>query len=264
MIQRLSHTTLYVLDQDDAKAFYTEKLGFVVRMDFRMDNGFRWLTVSPEAQPDMHIILMQVDGALKSLLEAGRLGGIVLQADDCRKTHEDLAARGVHFLAQPEDKFYGIEPYSATTPATGSASLSPRARKAYRRTRTNLAPCAGAATLHDPAPSLSSGECVHQSRMLVGASLNPVLAQSTGTCASASPRLNTAIAYELVPTHRRRLRERPFDFTLCSAGSGSRTGIARSPSGARLDFVHFGSRSGLGGVPTLTRGVVLVQVQGLL
>jgi catechol 2,3-dioxygenase-like lactoylglutathione lyase family enzyme len=59
MIQRLSHTTLYVLDQDSARDFYVNKLGFEVRMDGKMDNGFRWLTVSPKGQPDLQIILMQ-------------------------------------------------------------------------------------------------------------------------------------------------------------------------------------------------------------
>jgi catechol 2,3-dioxygenase-like lactoylglutathione lyase family enzyme len=62
MIQRLSHITLYVLDQDSARDFYVNKLGFEVRMDGKMDNGFRWLTVSPKGQPDLQIILMQVDG----------------------------------------------------------------------------------------------------------------------------------------------------------------------------------------------------------
>ena len=84
MIQRLSHTTIYVLDQDAAKDFYVNKLGFEVRMDASMDNGFRWLTVSSKTQPDLQIILMKVDGpnmqpdvvaALRDLLTRGKLGG---------------------------------------------------------------------------------------------------------------------------------------------------------------------------------------------
>jgi catechol 2,3-dioxygenase-like lactoylglutathione lyase family enzyme len=57
MIQRLSHTTVYVLDQDAAKDFYANTLGFEVRMDAKMDNGFRWLTVSPKGH-DLQVILM--------------------------------------------------------------------------------------------------------------------------------------------------------------------------------------------------------------
>src|SRR6201984_2438373 len=106
MIQRLSHTTLYVLDQDSARDFYVNKLGLEVQMDRKMDNGFRWLTVSPKGQPDLQIILMQVDGAnmqpetaktIRGLLTQGKLNGGVLQTADCRKTYEELKAKGVEF-----------------------------------------------------------------------------------------------------------------------------------------------------------------------
>ena len=118
MIQRLSHATFYVLDQDAARDFYVNKLGFEVRMDGKMDNGFRWLTVSPKGQPDLQIILMKVDGpnmqpevakVLKELLLGGKLGAGVLQTSDCRKTYEDLKAKGVEFLSAPKEQFYGIE-----------------------------------------------------------------------------------------------------------------------------------------------------------
>jgi len=118
MIQRLSHATLYVLDQDAAKDFYVNKLGFEARMDAKMDNGFRWLTVSPKGQPDLQIILMQVDGpyiqpeaaaALRTLLTEGKINGGVLQTSDCRKTYEELKAKGVEFVSPPKEQFYGVE-----------------------------------------------------------------------------------------------------------------------------------------------------------
>jgi catechol 2,3-dioxygenase-like lactoylglutathione lyase family enzyme len=118
MIQRLSHATVYVLDQDAARDFYENKLGFEIRDDQTMDNGFRWLTVSPKAQPDLRLILMKVDGPniqpdvasiLRGLLEKGKLGGGVLQTDDCRATYEELRAKGVEFLSPPTDRFYGTE-----------------------------------------------------------------------------------------------------------------------------------------------------------
>ena len=118
MIQRLSHTTVYVLDQDAAKDFYVNKLGFEARMDAKMDNGFRWLTVSPKGQPDLQVILMQADGpnmkpeaaaAIRTLLEKGLLNGGVLQTGDCRQAYEQLSAKGVEFAAPPEDRFYGVE-----------------------------------------------------------------------------------------------------------------------------------------------------------
>lgn len=118
MIQRLSHTSIYVLDQDAARDFYVNKLGFEVRMDQSMDNGFRWLTVGPKSQPDFHLILMKVDGpniqpdaavALKGPMEKGRLGGAVLQVDDIRATYEELKGKGVEFLSPPVERFYGVE-----------------------------------------------------------------------------------------------------------------------------------------------------------
>lgn len=125
MIQRLSHATLYVLDQDAAKDFYVNKLGFELRMDETMGSGdksipggFRWLTVSPKGQPDLQIILMKVDGpnmppevatAIRGLLAKGKLNGGVLQTSDCRKTYEELKAKGVEFPSPPKEQFYGIE-----------------------------------------------------------------------------------------------------------------------------------------------------------
>ncbi len=118
MIQKLSHATLYVLDQDAARDFYVNKLGFELRMDAPMGNGFRWLTVSPKGQPDLQIILMKVDGpnmkpeaatAIRRLLEGGKLNGGVMQTSDCRQTYEDLKSKGVEFVSPPKEQFYGVE-----------------------------------------------------------------------------------------------------------------------------------------------------------
>jgi catechol 2,3-dioxygenase-like lactoylglutathione lyase family enzyme len=119
MISRLSHATIYVLNQQDALEFYTQKLGFEVRMDATMDGGFRWLTVGPKEQPDLEIILMEIKSGpmwddattqqLRSLVQQGKLGAGVFHTKDCRKTYEELKAKGVQFLAPPEEKFYGVE-----------------------------------------------------------------------------------------------------------------------------------------------------------
>jgi catechol 2,3-dioxygenase-like lactoylglutathione lyase family enzyme len=118
MIQRLSHSSVWVLDQDEAKAFYTEKLGFEVRNDQRMGN-FRWLTVGPKGQPDVEIILAQVgmgptrDPELQALMpkmvKAGMFGTGVYETDNCRQTYEELKARGVEMPGPPAERPYGIE-----------------------------------------------------------------------------------------------------------------------------------------------------------
>jgi len=119
VITRMSHTTIYVLDQSEALKFYRDKLGFEVRNDKTMDNGFRWLTVGPKTQPDLQIILMPIHESpmfpadkvaqLRKLVESGALGAGVLEVDDCRKTYEELKAKGVEFMGPPQERFYGIE-----------------------------------------------------------------------------------------------------------------------------------------------------------
>lgn len=128
MVTKLSHTTLYVLDQDKAYDFYVNKLGFKVNTDATMDNGYRWLTVNPPDQPDLEIVLMPIlhdsmkasaefpDGmdeesrnAFKTLLQKGQLGAGVMHTNDCRASYEELKKKGVHFKSEPREQFYGIE-----------------------------------------------------------------------------------------------------------------------------------------------------------
>lgn len=119
MIQRMAYASIFVLDQDQAKDFYVNTLGFELKMDDSLPNGFRWLTVSPKGQPDFQIILMKVApgpklgekdvAAIGELMKKGAFGAGVFQTADCRKTYEELKAKGVEFLSPPKDQFYGIE-----------------------------------------------------------------------------------------------------------------------------------------------------------
>jgi catechol 2,3-dioxygenase-like lactoylglutathione lyase family enzyme len=119
MITRLSHYSIYVLDQDQAYDFYINKLGFEVVTDAKMDNGFRWLTVRPKDQLDIEIVLMPVkegfmfdkDSAeqLRDLIKKGKLGSGVFETNDCRATYTELKAKGVEFMSEPKEQFYGIE-----------------------------------------------------------------------------------------------------------------------------------------------------------
>jgi catechol 2,3-dioxygenase-like lactoylglutathione lyase family enzyme len=119
MIQRLSHVTIYVLDQDAAYDFYVNKLGMEVRTDAPMGNGFRWLTVGPKGQPDLEIALMptapgpmfdqETSDLLRKLIQKGAIGSGVLETADIYKTYEELKSRGVEFSQPPTERFYGIE-----------------------------------------------------------------------------------------------------------------------------------------------------------
>lgn len=130
MIQKMSHTTIYVLDQDVAKEFYVDTLGFETKVDHTLPNGFRWLSVAPKGQSEVVIALMKVGSsegwlaaktgavasgdakdaeALADLLQKGMLGIMSFQTSDCRGTYEELKAKGVEFLSSPKDHFYGVE-----------------------------------------------------------------------------------------------------------------------------------------------------------
>lgn len=128
MITKFSHTTLFVTDQEKAYDVYVNKLGFKVNTDATMENGYRWLTVSPPEQPDLEIVLMEVlhesmirsehtpegldeesRNAFRVLLEKGILGAGVLHTPDCRATYEELVAKGIQFRGEPREQFYGTE-----------------------------------------------------------------------------------------------------------------------------------------------------------
>jgi catechol 2,3-dioxygenase-like lactoylglutathione lyase family enzyme len=117
MITALSHTTIWVLDQDEALEFYTQKLGFEVGTDAAMDD-FRRLTVTPPKRPDHELVLLvpgppmmdeQSAEQVKALVAKGALGAGAFETDDCRATYEELTGRGVTFLTEPTERFYGIE-----------------------------------------------------------------------------------------------------------------------------------------------------------
>ena len=118
---RIANAQLWVHDQDEALAFYTEKLGMVTRVDATMPElgGFRWLTVGPADQPDFGIVLMAIPGPpviddesaaqIRDLMSKGFAGTVFLTTDDCRAAYEELKGRGVEFTDAPEERPYGID-----------------------------------------------------------------------------------------------------------------------------------------------------------
>src|SRR5438309_8329632 len=113
MVTKLSHTSIYVNDQDKAYDFYVNKLGFRVNTDVKMENGFRWLTVNPPDQPGLEVVLFpatsevngfdeEVRNALKLLLDKGAMGAGVFYTPDCLATYEELKSKGVQFKSEPK------------------------------------------------------------------------------------------------------------------------------------------------------------------
>ncbi len=119
MLNRITHTTIFVKDQNETLRFYTEALGFEVRRD--ITNGdFRWLTVGLASQPGFEIVLfpLKADGTfltdddvktLTKLAEGGKLGTPVVICSDIYKTYEEFKAKGVEFPSPPNEQPWGID-----------------------------------------------------------------------------------------------------------------------------------------------------------
>jgi predicted enzyme related to lactoylglutathione lyase len=118
---KIANAQLWVHDQDEALAFYTEKLGWEVRSDVTMAEmgDFRWLAVAPPGQEDVSVVLMAIPGPpmideasqkqIEELMAKGFAGTAFLTTDDCQGEYEKLRERGVEFIETPEERPYGID-----------------------------------------------------------------------------------------------------------------------------------------------------------
>jgi uncharacterized glyoxalase superfamily protein PhnB len=118
---KISTAQVWVHDQDEALAFYTQKLGMEVRADVTIPEygDFRWLTVAPPGQDDVAIVLMAIPGPpvmdpdtadqVRALMAKGFAGTVFLTTDDCQAAYEELKGRGVEFTETPEERPYGID-----------------------------------------------------------------------------------------------------------------------------------------------------------
>ena len=121
MIDHLATVSIWVRDQEEARAFYTDKLGLEVREDVSLPElgGFRWLTVGPAGQDDLAVALMDIPGTpvfdddtigqINTLMGKGAAGTLFFTTNDCRATYEELKGRGVEFTEAPEERPYGID-----------------------------------------------------------------------------------------------------------------------------------------------------------
>jgi catechol 2,3-dioxygenase-like lactoylglutathione lyase family enzyme len=121
MIKQLTNTQVWVHDQDEALAFYTEKLGFELREDVPAPElgNFRWLSVGVPGQPDVAITLMAVPGPpvfdedtrkkILELVSKGAATGLFFTTDDIHATYEELKSRGVEFQQEPTEQPYGVD-----------------------------------------------------------------------------------------------------------------------------------------------------------
>jgi uncharacterized glyoxalase superfamily protein PhnB len=118
---RITTAQLWVHDQDQALAFYRDKVGFEVHADVTVPElgNFRWLTVGPPGQADLSVALMAIPGPpvmdestasqVRELMGKGFAGTVFLTTDDCRASYEELKGRGVEFTEEPEERPYGVD-----------------------------------------------------------------------------------------------------------------------------------------------------------
>jgi uncharacterized glyoxalase superfamily protein PhnB len=118
---KIANAQLWVHDQEEALAFYTEKMGMVTRADVTLPEmgDFRWLAVGPADQEDVSIVLMAIpgepvmdaatQGQVRDLTAKGFTSTVFLTTDDVRGEYERLKARGVEFTTEPEERPYGID-----------------------------------------------------------------------------------------------------------------------------------------------------------
>ena len=139
MLKALTHTFIYVLDQDEALDFYVGKLGLEVSTD--ADLGFmRWLTLTVPGRPESELVLStpemghdeETAAEIRALVTKGGGSGIIFSVEDCRRTYEELLAKGVEFTQEPTEHFYGIDcglrdpfgnPVRLTQPASGPIEI---------------------------------------------------------------------------------------------------------------------------------------------
>src|SRR4051794_11127024 len=118
MLNAITLSQIYVLDQQEALDFYVGKLGLIVKND--IDMGFmRWLTVALPEQPDREVLLElpgppAMDAAtaeqVRELVSKGATGGwLGFTTPDIWATYEGLRAQGVEFTQEPVERFYGID-----------------------------------------------------------------------------------------------------------------------------------------------------------
>ena len=121
MLKQLTNVQVWVHDQDEALAFYTEKLGLELREDVTVPEmgNFRWLSVGVPGQDDVAITLMAIPGPpvfdedtrakIQEVLARGASGGLFFATDDVQRSYEELSKRGVEFLQEPTEQPYGVD-----------------------------------------------------------------------------------------------------------------------------------------------------------
>lgn len=117
----LATTQVWVRDQDEAVAFWTEKVGFEIKEDVTVPDlgNFRWVTVGPQGQEGTAIVLMAIPGQpvmddttraqVQDLMAKGFATGLFFTTDDAQAMYERMVAAGVETTGEPMEQVYGVD-----------------------------------------------------------------------------------------------------------------------------------------------------------
>lgn len=134
MITNISIVSVFVKDVDAAKAFYIDVLGFAEHTDITLGDDYRWCTVKHPSQPELQVHLTvpgpplapDLASAVERAMADGRMFGLGMNVDDCRKAYDELQAKGVEFVNPPEDRPYGVEAVARDNSGNWLVLVEPR------------------------------------------------------------------------------------------------------------------------------------------
>lgn len=134
MITNIAIASVFVKDVDASLAFYTDVLGFVVKDDITLGDGYRWTTVCHPSQPELNVHLAipgpphspEMVAAINRALDEGGMHGLGMNVDDCQATYEDLSSKGVEFIQPPEERPYGVEAVARDNSGNWMVLVEPR------------------------------------------------------------------------------------------------------------------------------------------
>lgn len=135
MITNISLTSVFVKDVDASRNFYVDVLGFEAGDDITLGDGYRWCTVRHRSQPELQVHLTvpgppyspEMVEAINRALDEGGMHGVGVNVDDCRRTYDELVAKGVEFIQPPEERPYGVEALCRDNSGNWMVLVEPRA-----------------------------------------------------------------------------------------------------------------------------------------
>jgi len=107
----IAHITLVVKDYDEAINFYTEKLGFTLIEDTKLNESKRWVLISPDRNSSCKLLLAKAANEEQLSRVGNQTGGRVflfLYTNNFQRDYHEYLAKGVEFVRNPCREIYGI------------------------------------------------------------------------------------------------------------------------------------------------------------